>query len=156
MYEDMVRVIVSVVLRDFIEFVSSFAYLKPRHLSGRAFSPFANRMLDYAFFRGLLAQVAATATQTTGRLHAVFQNVPNFWHLWHCVSSFWVTVKFALRPTVYRPLIRLGAKPSKLMASDFLLVTKPCGHSPYLTSSLTRGCVCNLQFLLTLASGVKL
>jgi hypothetical protein len=32
----------------------------------------------------------------------------------------------------------------------------PCGHSPYVTSCLTRGWVCHLQFLLALASAVIL
>jgi hypothetical protein len=32
----------------------------------------------------------------------------------------------------------------------------PCGHSPYVTSSLTRGSVCRLQLLLALASAVIL
>jgi hypothetical protein len=31
-----------------------------------------------------------------------------------------------------------------------------CGYSPYVTSSLSRGCVCRLQLLLTLASAVNL
>jgi hypothetical protein len=31
-----------------------------------------------------------------------------------------------------------------------------CGHSPYVTSSLTRGWVCRLQLLLSLASAVIL
>jgi hypothetical protein len=31
-----------------------------------------------------------------------------------------------------------------------------CFHSPYITSSLTRGCVCNLQLLLALSSSVIL
>jgi hypothetical protein len=30
-----------------------------------------------------------------------------------------------------------------------------CGYSPYVTTSLTRGCVCRLQLLLALASAVK-
>jgi hypothetical protein len=31
-----------------------------------------------------------------------------------------------------------------------------CSHSPYVTSSLTRGCVCRLRLLLVLASAVIL
>jgi hypothetical protein len=32
----------------------------------------------------------------------------------------------------------------------------PCGHGPYVTSSLTKGWVCRLQLLLVLASAVNL
>jgi hypothetical protein len=36
------------------------------------------------------------------------------------------------------------------------LQLKPCGHSPYVTSSLTRRWVCRLQLLLAFASAVNL
>jgi hypothetical protein len=38
----------------------------------------------------------------------------------------------------------------------FFLQLNHCGHSPYVTSSLTRGWVCRFQFLLALASAVIL
>jgi hypothetical protein len=34
----------------------------------------------------------------------------------------------------------------------FFFLLNTCGRSPYITSSLTRGCVCRLQLLLALAS----
>jgi hypothetical protein len=57
----------------------------------------------------------------------------------------------------------------KFTANQFVLASSPlrpttrdffrlnfCGHSPYVTSSLTRGWVCHLQLLLVLASAVIL
>jgi hypothetical protein len=38
----------------------------------------------------------------------------------------------------------------------FFFLLNACGHSPYVTSSLTRGWVCRLQLLLVLASAVIL
>jgi hypothetical protein len=39
---------------------------------------------------------------------------------------------------------------------NFFIQLNTCGHSPYVTSSLTRGLVCRLQLLLALASTVIL
>jgi hypothetical protein len=49
----------------------------------------------------------------------------------------------------------VATSPSRLTISvSSQLIT--CGYSPYVTSSLTRGCVCRLQLLLVLASAVIL
>jgi hypothetical protein len=42
----------------------------------------------------------------------------------------------------------------RLKASNFIFQLNTCGHSPCVTSSLTRGWVCCLQLPLTLASAV--
>jgi hypothetical protein len=47
----------------------------------------------------------------------------------------------------------LATSPLRLTTSNFFQLNT-CGHSPYLTSSLTRGWVCSLQFMLVLASAV--
>jgi hypothetical protein len=44
--------------------------------------------------------------------------------------------------------------PFRIKTKDFL--TNSCGHGPYVTSSLAKGWVCNLQLLLALASAVIL
>jgi hypothetical protein len=46
----------------------------------------------------------------------------------------------------------LAPSPLRLTARIFFSQLNTCGHSPYITSSLTRGWVCHLQFLLALAS----
>jgi hypothetical protein len=69
------------------------------------------------------------------------------------------TVKVRVRPTlrlgVYRQSLHLGAKPLETHDQYFFQLN-PCGHSPYVTSSLTRRWVCHLQLLLVLASVVIL
>jgi hypothetical protein len=47
----------------------------------------------------------------------------------------------------------LVTRPLRLTTSDFVQLNT-CGHSPYVTSSLTRGSVCHLQFLLALTSAI--
>jgi hypothetical protein len=49
----------------------------------------------------------------------------------------------------------LGPSPLRLKTSNFFQLN-PCGHSPYVTSSLTKGWVCRLQLLLVFASAVIL
>jgi hypothetical protein len=49
----------------------------------------------------------------------------------------------------------LAPSPLRLTARDFFQLNT-CGHSPYVTSFLTRGWVCRLQLLLALASAVIL
>jgi hypothetical protein len=44
----------------------------------------------------------------------------------------------------------------RITTSNFIFQLNTCGHSPYVTSSLTRGWVCSLQLLLALASAVIL
>jgi hypothetical protein len=46
----------------------------------------------------------------------------------------------------------LATSPLRLTTSNFIIQLNPCGYSPYLISSLTRGWVCRLQLLLVLAS----
>jgi hypothetical protein len=54
------------------------------------------------------------------------------------------TVRATLRLEIYRQSIRLGAKPLETHYHNFFLQLNPCGHSPYVTSSLTRRWVCLL------------
>jgi hypothetical protein len=65
-----------------------------------------------------------------------------------------VRVSVNLWLAVYRQSVHLGAKP--LETHDHFFQLNICGHSPYVTSSLTRGWVCRLQLLLVLASAVTL
>jgi hypothetical protein len=57
-----------------------------------------------------------------------------------------------LRLTVYCQSVRLGSEPLETHDQNFFSQLNTCGHSPYITSSLTRGWVCHLQLLLVLAS----
>jgi hypothetical protein len=50
----------------------------------------------------------------------------------------------------------LATSPLRLTTNNFFSKLNPCGHSPYVTSSLTRRWVCRLQLLLVLASTVIL
>jgi hypothetical protein len=50
----------------------------------------------------------------------------------------------------------LVLSPFILTAIIFLFQLNPCGYSPYVTSSLTRGLVCILQLLVVIASAVIL
>jgi hypothetical protein len=68
-------------------------------------------------------------------------------------SDSWVRV--TLRLAVCRQSVHLADKPHETHDQhSFQLNT--CFHSPYVTSTLTRGWVCSLQFLLALASPVIL
>jgi hypothetical protein len=57
-------------------------------------------------------------------------------------------VRVTLRLAVYRQSVRLGAKPLKTHGQFFFFRLNTYCHSPYVTSSLTSGWVCRLQFLL--------
>jgi hypothetical protein len=46
-----------------------------------------------------------------------------------------------LRVVAYRQSVHLGVKPVKAHDQWFLFQLSPCGHSPYITSSLTTWCV---------------
>jgi hypothetical protein len=50
----------------------------------------------------------------------------------------------------------LATDPLGLTASNFIFQLNIFASSPYVTSSHTRGCICNLQLLLVLASSVIL
>jgi hypothetical protein len=50
----------------------------------------------------------------------------------------------------------LAPSPLRLTSSNFCFQMSTCGHSPYVTSSLTRGWFCRLQLPLILASAVIL
>jgi hypothetical protein len=63
-------------------------------------------------------------------------------------------ITVTLRLAVYRQSVRLGDKPLEAHGQRFILQLNPCGHSPYVTSSLTRGSVCCLQLLLIFVSTV--
>jgi hypothetical protein len=60
-----------------------------------------------------------------------------------------------LRPAVYHQSIGLGDKPLETHDQYFFQLNT-WGYNPYVTSSLTRGWMCRLQLLLTLASAVIL
>jgi hypothetical protein len=63
-----------------------------------------------------------------------------------------VRVRVSLRMVVYRQSVPLGAEPLYTHGQNYFSQLNSCCHNPYLTSSLTRGWVCHLQFLLALAS----
>jgi hypothetical protein len=48
-------------------------------------------------------------------------------------------VRVTLRLAIYHQSVRLGANPLRLTTSNFIFQLNLCGHSPYVTSSLTRG-----------------
>jgi hypothetical protein len=50
----------------------------------------------------------------------------------------------------------LAPSPLRLTTRFFFFQLNTCGHSAYVTSSLTRGWVCRLQLLLALASALIL
>jgi hypothetical protein len=60
-------------------------------------------------------------------------------------------VRVTLRPAVYLQ----SAKPLEIHSQKFFQLNI-CGHSPYVTSPLTRGWACRLQLLLALASAIIL
>jgi hypothetical protein len=65
-------------------------------------------------------------------------------------------VRVTLRLAAYHQAVRLGDKPLETHDQRFVVKLNICGHSPYVTSPLTRGWVCHLQLLLALASAVIL
>jgi hypothetical protein len=67
-----------------------------------------------------------------------------------------VNVKVTSRLAVYHQSVRLGANSLKTRQSIFSPQLNPCGHGPYITSSLMRVWVCRLKLLLALASAVNL
>jgi hypothetical protein len=66
-----------------------------------------------------------------------------------------VRVRVTLRLAVYHQSVRLGAKPLENHGQIFFQLNT-YDHSPYVTTSLTRGWVCRLQLLLALASALIL
>jgi hypothetical protein len=71
-------------------------------------------------------------------------------------NSHVLRVRVTLRLSVYRQSVRLGDMPLETHDQYFFFQLNNSGHSPYVTSSLTRGWVCRLQLLLALASAVIL
>jgi hypothetical protein len=74
------------------------------------------------------------------------------------MNPFRVRVRVALRLAVYRQSVRLESRRQAPWDSlpAILFSTNICFHSPYITSSLTKGWVCSLKLLLGLASAVIL
>jgi hypothetical protein len=72
--------------------------------------------------------------------------------LCHSLGPPIVRVRVALRLAVYRQSVPLGAEPFETHGQKCFSQLNTCCHSPYITSSLTRGWVCHLQLLLALAS----
>jgi hypothetical protein len=70
------------------------------------------------------------------------------------LTDYWAAVRVTvtLRLVVYVQSVRLGAEPLETHDQILFSQLNICGHSPYITSSLTRGYVCRLQLLLDLAS----
>jgi hypothetical protein len=68
-----------------------------------------------------------------------------------CTTEYF-RVRVTLRLAVYRQSVRLGAELLETHGQNFFLQLNTSGHSPYITSSLTRGWFCNLRLLLALAS----
>jgi hypothetical protein len=66
------------------------------------------------------------------------------------------TVRITLRLAIYRQSVRHGDEHLETREQLFFFQVHPYGHSPYVTSSLTRGWVCRLQLLLALARAVIL
>jgi hypothetical protein len=64
-------------------------------------------------------------------------------------------MRITVRLAIYRQSFRLGFNPLRLTTSIFFQLNN-CGHSPYVTSCLTRGWVCRLELLLALSSAVIL
>jgi hypothetical protein len=62
------------------------------------------------------------------------------------------SVRVTLRLAVYGESVRLGAESLETQGQNFFSRMNTCGHSSYITYSLTRGWVCHLQLLLALAS----
>jgi hypothetical protein len=61
-------------------------------------------------------------------------------------------MRVTLRLAVYRQSVRLGVESLQTHGQIFFSQLNTCGHTPYITSSMTRGWVCHLQLLLILAS----
>jgi hypothetical protein len=64
-----------------------------------------------------------------------------------------VKIRVTLRLAIYRQSVRLGAKPLEDHDQIFFPQLNPCGHSPYLTSSLTRRWVCRLIYKSSVSTG---
>jgi hypothetical protein len=67
-----------------------------------------------------------------------------------------VRVRVTLCLAFYRQSVRFGDKPLEAPGQTFFSQLNICGHSPYITSSLTRGWICHLQRLVVLASAFTL
>jgi hypothetical protein len=67
-----------------------------------------------------------------------------------------IRVRVSLQLTVYHQSVRLDDKSLRLTTTNFIFQLNACGYCPYVKSSLTRGRVCSLQFLLVIASAVIL
>jgi hypothetical protein len=65
-------------------------------------------------------------------------------------------VRVTLLLAVHCQSVRHGDTPFETHDEQFFLQLSTCGHSPYVTSSQTRGWICRLQLLLVLASAVIL
>jgi hypothetical protein len=67
-----------------------------------------------------------------------------------------VSIRVTLWLTVYRQSVHLGFKPAETHEQYSFFQLNTCGYSPYVTSSVMRGWVCHLQWLLALTSAVIL
>jgi hypothetical protein len=89
-------------------------------------------------------------TPPTWRTRSPYLNPPGTgWPSY--TTRHWV-LKFRVRVRVYRQSLRLGAEPTETHGQFFFSQMNTCGHSPHITSSLSRGYVCHSQLLLALAS----
>jgi hypothetical protein len=112
--------------------------------------------LRFVFCRHLIRAWARTQAILTKD----FRNFPQSFQVYYttipCTSlslrHLSVRVIVTSRLTVYRQSVCLSAKPLETQGQNFFFQLNTCGHSPYVTSSLTRGWICRLQLLLVLAS----
>jgi hypothetical protein len=68
---------------------------------------------------------------------------------WACllwIYLVFIRVRVTLRLAAYRQSVLLGTEPLETHGQNFFPQINTCGHSPYITSSLTRGWVRHLQF----------
>jgi hypothetical protein len=68
---------------------------------------------------------------------ALFANVEKTC-MWIDTLKSAVRVRVTLRLAVYLQSVRLGAEPLETHGQIFFSQMNTCGHSPYITSSLTR------------------
>jgi hypothetical protein len=68
----------------------------------------------------------------------------------------YVRVRVTFLLSVHRQSVHFGDKPLEPHDQLFVFQLNTCFHSPNVTASLTRECVCRLQLLLVLASAIIL
>jgi hypothetical protein len=111
------------------------------------FSVFTNRCLVVAFRSGRFSSSGSPNCPRPQLLLLVFQNCNS-----RLIQPFKFKAKFILRPAVNRQSVHNGAENLEVHEEEFFFQLNPCGHSPYVTTSLTRRRVCLLWICLALSS----